>query len=105
MIRGSADPRPGWERHARAGDPQTMIALRRWRILESAQAAFKRCEPTPIWISTPEQLVDWLSLRLKPNELRAYFRELEEIARKIADLELLRLARRYLGQASKLRRG
>jgi hypothetical protein len=99
MIRA---PRPGWDRLGTAGSAATTIAWRRWRILEAAQPLAER---VPVTIRTPEQFVDWLSLRLRPVELRAYFRGLEAIARDVSDLELFRLARRHLGRTPKLRRG
>ncbi|MGH7090726.1 MAG: hypothetical protein ACREFQ_17660 [Stellaceae bacterium] len=101
----SASARPGWDRHGMAGAAETVIGRRRWRVLVNAQPLFEPTEPIPPWIRTPEQFVDWLSLRLRPGELRAYFRDLEAIAREIGDLELLRFARRYLGRTPKLLRG
>jgi hypothetical protein len=101
MIRGIG-PRPGWDRLGASGTAESLIAARRWRILEQAQPAAGR---VPLTFRTPEQFVDWLSLRLRPGELRAYFRELETIAREICDLELYRFARRYLGRAPRLRQG
>jgi hypothetical protein len=107
MIRPSIGlrPRPGWDRQPSAGAVETLIGQRRWRILQNAQPLFEPAEAVPHWIRTPEQFVDWLSLRVGPVELRAYFHDLEEIARQSCDLELLRFARRYLGRASQLRQG
>ena len=107
MIRPSTGfrPRPGWDRQPSLAAADTLIAQRRWRILRTAQPLFEPAEAVPNWIRTPEQFVDWLSLRVGPRELRAYFHDLEEIARQSCDLELLRFARRYLGRAPKLRRG
>jgi hypothetical protein len=104
MVRGAAAvTRPGWDRHDPGSAATAMIGRRRWRILVNAQPL---PEPTvPVWIKTPEQFVDWLALRLRPGELRAYFRDLETIAREVCDLELFRFARRYLGRTPQLRRG
>jgi hypothetical protein len=106
MVRGmAASPRLGWNLHDGGSPVETMIGRRRWRILVNVQPLFEPSEPVPPWIRTPEQFVDWLALRLRPAELRTYFRELESIAREIYDLELLRFARRYLGRAPQFRRG
>ena len=53
----------------------------------------------PGWVLEPD-LVGWLIGRLTPQGLRSYFQELELIAKQTCDLELLRLARRYQGQAA-----
>ena len=97
MIRRnfSARARPGWERHPTESALETLIGQRRWRILQNAQPALTPPETVPPWVRTPEQFIDWLAVRLEPAELRAYFRDLEEIARQSCDLELLRFARRY----------
>ena len=107
MVRQSsgARPRPGWDRVASASRIETLIGQRRWRILINAQPPFYPAEPVPVWIKTPEQFVDWLSIRLTPSELRTYFVDLEVIARQSCDLELLRFARRYLGRPRKFGRG
>ena len=97
-----AGPRPGWDRYGAGVAAYRLMAERRWRILEAVHPPGDR---VPIFIRTPEQFVEWLALRLRPAELRAYFRDLEAVARDTCDLELLRFARRYLGQAPKLRRG
>jgi hypothetical protein len=81
------------------------MGRRRWRILQNAQPVVVPSEPAPPWIRTPEQYVDWLSVRVRPADLRDFFRTLEEIARQSCDLELLRFARTYLGPAPKIRRG
>ena len=100
-----ARPRPGWDRLPTASPVETLIGQRRWRILQNAQPLFTPVEPVPHWIRAPEQFVEWLSMRLTPSELRDYFRDLEDIARQSCDLELLRFARRYLGQPRKRSRG
>jgi hypothetical protein len=107
MIRSSTGfkPRPGWERVAAPHPAETIIGQRRWRILQNAQPRFQPAEAVPSWIRTPEQFVDWLSLRVGARELRAYFIDLEAIARQSCDLEMLRFARRYLGRAPQARRG
>jgi len=100
-----ARPRPGWDRHGTGSPQELLLSQRRWRILQNAQPLFQPVEPVPAWIKSPEQFVDWLSVRLTPSELRDYFRDLEDIARQSCDLELLRFARRYLGRPLKLGRG
>ena len=50
----------------------------------------------PERIGTPEQFVGWLIGRLSAQSLTNYFEDLEEIAKQTCDLELLRLARKYL---------
>ena len=106
MIRGAAAiARLGWNCQNAGSAVETMIGRRRWRILVNVRPLHDPNERMPAWIRTPEQYVDWLALRLRPGELRAYFRDLESIAREICDLELLRFARRYLGRAPQLRRG
>jgi len=107
MIRPSfaVTPPPGWDRQPTTSAAATLIGQRRWRILVNAQPKMQLSVPLPAWIKTPEQFVDWLSMRIGPKELRAYFHDLEEIARQSADLELLRFARRYLGRTSRKRRG
>lgn len=107
MIRPSfaVTPPPGWDRKPSASAVATLIGQRRWRILTNTQPLVEPTAPLPAWIRTPEQFVDWLSMRVGPKELRAYFHDLEEIARQSADLELLRFARRYLGRSHKQRRG
>jgi hypothetical protein len=97
--------RPGWDRLPSPNPVETLIGQRRWRILQTAQPLFEPAEALPQWIRTPEQFVDWLSLRVGPRELRAYFMDLEEIGRQSCDLELLRFARQFLGRAPKVRRG
>jgi hypothetical protein len=82
-----------------------VMGRRRWRILQAAQPMGAVSEPVPRWIRTPEQFADWLAVRLDARAFRAYFLDLEEIARHACDLELLRFARRYLGRPSKWRRG
>lgn len=42
--------------------------------------------------------MDWLTSRLGPMALKAYFEDLELIAKQTCDLELLRLARTDRGQ-------
>jgi len=100
-----AAARPGWERHDTGLSGTGAIGRRRWRILQAAQPLGAVAEPVPRWIRTPEQFADWLAARLDPRALRAYFLDLEEIARHACDLELLRFARTYLGRAPRLRRG
>lgn len=74
------------------------LRQRRWRILRAVLPISHGLGPLPIWVKTPEQFTGWLIGRLNPAGLRAYFRDLEEIAKQTCDLELLRLARRCAGQ-------
>jgi len=97
--------RPGWERQTTADTGGGVMGRRRWRILQATQPMAAAAEPVPRWIRTPEQFADWLAARLDPRALRAYFLDLEEIARHACDLELLRFARAYLGRMPKWRRG
>jgi hypothetical protein len=98
IRRASGSPaRPGWDRVPSESPTATFIGQRRWRILQHAQPLYPSGEPVPPWIRTPEQFIDWLSVRVAPDDLRAYFRDLEDIARQSCDLELLRFARRYMG--------
>ncbi len=107
MIRSSAErfARPGWERLDGTGAPSGVMGRRRWRILQAAQPLGAVAEPVPRWIKTPEQFADWLAARLDARSLKAYFLDLEEIARHACDLELLRFARTYLGRTPRWRRG
>jgi hypothetical protein len=98
-------PRPGWDRGPAASAVDTLMGRRRWRILQTALPDIVPSEPVPLWIRTPEQFVDWLSVRVRPNDLRGYFLTLEDIARRSCDLELLRFVGTYLGRPSKVRRG
>ena len=98
-------PRPGWDRGPTASAVDTLMGRRRWRILQTTLPDIVPNEPVPLWIRTPEQFVDWLSVRVRPNDLRAYFLTLEEIARRSCDLELLRFVGSYLGRHPKVRRG
>lgn len=87
--------RPGWERQDEAGRPQADLSRRRWRILHGARPPSALLEPAPPWVHTPDQFVEWLSLSLAAPDLRRYFAEIEIIARRSCDLELLRFSRHY----------
>jgi hypothetical protein len=85
-------PRP------QADDIERRLAERRWRILRMIVPSGCKIDPLPLWLETPEQFVRWLTARLEPLANRAYFGDLERIAKQTCDLELLRLARRYRSQ-------
>ena len=87
--------RPGWT-IAPGDSAEAQLPRRRWRILHSAKPRIEPAAPVPQWIKTPEDFVRWLASLLSLNELYAYFRDLEAIAKMCCDLELLRFARRYL---------
>jgi hypothetical protein len=95
--RTHAYARPGWT--AGAGDDATeILAQRRWRIMQSVLPFDNSLTPLPTWVRTPDQFVGWLSCRVEHVALRAYFREVQTIAKQTCDLELLRFARKYLGE-------
>jgi len=88
-------PRPGWA-ITPADSRAAQLPRRRWRILHHTKPRMEPVGPTPHWIKTPEDFVRWLASDLSLNQLYAYFRDLEAIAKMSCDLELLRFARRYL---------
>jgi hypothetical protein len=91
-----APSRPGWTLAAGAS-PEGQLSRRRWRILHNAKPRIEPpIGPMPLWVKTPENFVRWLASHLSLNQLYAYFRDLEAIAKLSYDLELLRFARRYL---------
>jgi hypothetical protein len=47
-------------------------------------------------VRTPEQFVGWMSCRIDTTRLRAYFHEIQAVAKQTCDLELLRFARKHL---------
>ncbi|HTC18253.1 MAG TPA: hypothetical protein VK690_04000 [Stellaceae bacterium] len=100
MVGGSsgAQSRPGWVLEPNLDPVDEQLRRRRWRILRAVLPASHGLDPLPTWVKTPEQFIGLLIGRLNPAGLRAYFVELEEIAKQTCDLELLRLARRYRGQ-------
>ncbi len=87
--------RPGW---TAGGDTAAILAQRRWRIMQSILPFDNAQDPLPVWVRTPDQFVGWLSCRIEHRALRAYFCEVQTIAKQICDLELLRFARKYLGE-------
>lgn len=95
---GGAQNRAGWSLEADLEPGDEHIRRRRWRILRVALPPGNEIEPMPAWINTPEHFIGWLVGRLTAYELRNYFEDLEEIAKQTCDLELLRLARKYLRQ-------
>jgi hypothetical protein len=95
-----AQSRPGWVLEPDLDPVDEQLRRRRWRILRAVLPMGHGLDPLPTWVKRPEQFVGWLIGRLTPQGLRSYFQELELIAKQTCDLELLRLARRYQGQAA-----
>lgn len=98
MVRRThAYARPGWT--PGAGDEcAQVLSRRRWRIMQSVLPFDTVLDPLPAWVRTPDQFVGWLSCRINQPRLRAYFSEIQVIAKQTGDLELLRLARKYLSE-------
>jgi hypothetical protein len=99
MVRRTthAYARPGWT--PGAGDESAeILSKRRWRIMQSVLPFDNSLDPLPAWVRTPDQFVGWLSCRIDQAGLRAYFREIQTVAKQTSDLELLRFARKYLGE-------
>jgi hypothetical protein len=90
---------PGWDRDADTTQSDAQLSGRRWRILQAVRPPATLLLTVPPWIHTPDQYIEWLALRLLPAQLLGYFRDLDAIARRSCDLELLRLARRHLARA------
>jgi hypothetical protein len=93
---GEAPRRAGWTLESDLDPRDEQLRRRRWRILRVALPHGHGVDPLPTWVRTPEQFIGWLLGRLSPRALRNYFEDLEEIAKQTCDLELLRLARKYL---------
>ena len=94
----SAQVRPGWVLEPDLNPVDEQVRRRRWRVLRAALPQGRGLEPVPTWVRTPDQFLDWLTSRLSPMAIRAYFQDLELIAKQTCDLELLRLARSYHGR-------
>jgi hypothetical protein len=90
-----AQTRPGWVLDPDLDPVDEQIRQRRWRVLRAALPPGRGLDAVPGWAKTPEQFIDWLSSRLNQAAIRAYFTDLELIAKQTCDLELLRLARTY----------
>jgi len=88
--------RAGWTLESDLDPVDEQLRRRRWRILRVALPQGHGLDPVPARITTPEQFVGWLVSRLSAQALMNYFEDLEEIAKQTCDLELLRLARKYL---------
>ena len=86
----------GWTLESDLDPVDEQLRRRRWRILRVALPQGHGLDPVPARIATPEQFVGWLVSRLSAQALMNYFEDLEEIAKQTCDLELLRLARKYL---------
>lgn len=98
MVRSThAYARPGWTLST-GDEPGEILSRRRWRIMQRVLPFDNVVDPVPPWVRTPEQFVGWLSCRISQPGLRAYFREIETVAKQTSDLELLRFARKYLGK-------
>ncbi len=95
--RTHAYARPGWT--PGTGDESAeILSQRRWRIMQSVLPFDNALDPLPAWVRTPDQFVGWLSCRIDQTGLRAYFHEIQAVAKQTSDLELLRSARKYLGE-------
>ncbi len=88
--------RDGWTLEADLDPIDEQLCRRRWRILRVALPHGLGLEPVAAWVATPEQFIGWLIGQLTPQTLRNYFEDLEEIDKQTCDLELLRLARKYI---------
>jgi hypothetical protein len=95
QVRRAEFGRPGWALEPDLEPSDELLRLRRWRILRSHMPNDGTPVALPSWVQTPEQFVGWLATRLTAADLRAYFRELEDVAKRTYDLEMLRFARRY----------
>jgi hypothetical protein len=91
-----AQRRAGWTLEADLDPIDEQLRRRRWRILRVTLPQGHGLEPVPSRITTPEHFIGWLIGRLSAQALVNYFEDLEEIAKQVCDLELLRLARKYL---------
>lgn len=96
--RSGAQARPGWLLEPDLDPVDEQVRRRRWRVLRAALPRGRNVEGVPQWVRTPDQFIDWLSVRVSTAAMRAYLADLELIAKQTCDLELLRLARSYLGQ-------
>jgi hypothetical protein len=94
--RNYAFARPNWM-PGEGDEASEMLWQRRWRIMQNVLPFDTPLEPLPAWVRTPDQFVGWLSCRLDQAGLRAYFRDIQAVAKQIGDLALLRFAPRYLG--------
>jgi len=92
----AAFSRPGWVSEANTDSGDMLMRHRRWRIMESLLPFDSTLDPLPAWVRTPEQFVGWMSCRIDTAGLKAYFREIQAVAKQTCDLELLRFARKYL---------
>ena len=93
-MRG-ADEAVGWNADAAVDAGYVQLRQRRWRILRSLLPATRSARALPAWVRTPEEFVRWVALTIDADDRAQYFDDLEVVALKSCDLELLRLARRY----------
>jgi hypothetical protein len=96
MGQNSEASRAGWTLETDLDPSDEQLRRRRWRILRVALPHGHGVDPVPPRITTPEQFIGWLIGRLSAQSLMDYFEDLEEIAKQTCDLELLRLARKYI---------
>lgn len=66
---------------------------RRWHVMRSLIPDGLRSDTAPAWIETKDEFVCWLASRLTVHQLDRYFAGLENAAKQMCDLELLRIAR------------
>ena len=91
--RSEARNRPGWALEPNLDPVTELVRRRRWRVLRAALPHGRGLDPIPAGVKTPEEFVEWLLVRLSPMAAKAYFEDLELIAKQTCDLELLRFAR------------
>ena len=87
--------RPGWTLEPDLGPNEEQLRRRRWRVLRAALPPGRSLDPLPTWVKSPDQFIEWLTGRLSRAAMKAYFDDLELIAKQTCDLELLRLARNH----------
>ena len=95
MDSTGAQPRPGWIMPPDSNSPEAYLQRQRWEILDTAKPCREPLGATPEWVKSPHDYVRWLASVLSLNQLYAFFRDLETVAKTSCDLELLRFARRY----------
>lgn len=96
--RSGAQVRPGWALEPDLHPVDEHLRRRRWRVLRAALPPGRSLDPLPVWVTSPDEFIDWLMSRLSLTAVRGYFDHLELIARQTCDLELLRFARHHKAQ-------
>ncbi len=62
--RSGAQARPGWVLEPDLDPVDEQVRRRRWRVLRAALPPGRGLEAVPQWVKTPDQFIDWLSVRL-----------------------------------------